>query len=845
MNYKIFNSFAILFVLLGVLFLVPNTKKVQGLSSGTGCLVNVTSGPDASGYTTLSFGGAGGFFPWAYGELDWGDGSPITTFTGSTAKGTDSHVYKGQASPYIITYTVSGTGNPSEDCTYQTSVTYNPPVCSDGSPPPCVVPVCSIDSFTADDPNPAYGTSTPLRFSFSGGSFPWDISLLSGNVSPSSTSGNGTGSIVYSGNLNQTTTYRLTCQNDVWDLTVTPSGSGSSTTCDDINADNYGGPVPCGYSCQDTGADNYGGSLPCTYPSNANKCIDSNADNYGGAKPCQYSCRDTDADNYGGALPCEYTISACQDEAEVSVSGPSSLLPGEPGTFEAHVKNTGGTWWYHGGYFQLRQKSSLDISPSYGHYTPSMSPGSERDFNFTLTAPVELGTYALRMQNIHKAGADYQDGNGQTCAPDPAVDTYFGQEGSATFSVTNTPVMSGILTPPTAPCQIAASRNSCEATLTWDTENPEATSAVVTPENVTLATGNSGTQNFTVPYGEKRFFLYNNSKELDDAKGEAECAPGTTWLGSSCEPSNSPTLTVTADKYEVEWNEGTRVRWDSENTTSCSFNGTDIGSEVDGSRATGGLTTDTNYRVTCSGPLGSVSGEVTVQVAILSGTLLPGHPNCDILAGASTCFVTLTWDTRHPQGVSAITSPTNVTEATGNSGTRNFRANYGAKTFSLYNNAVLLAESTSVGACAAGSSWNGNMCVAIGNGGWSNWSTWGECSSNSCDTVGTQSRVRTCTNPPPSNGGQWCQGPENQVQSCYPSGCTVCANGATNPPACDNNEGVIGQCGATHYSCIPSSNISTSRVNGISAWAWVCPGSGGGPNASCSELKKKPTFQEQ
>ena len=42
------------------------------------------------------------------------------------------------------------------------------------------------------------------------------------------------------------------------------------------------------------------------------------------------------------------------------------------------------------------------------------------------------------------------------------------------------------------------------------------------------------------------------------------------------------------------------------------------------------------------------------------------------------------------------------------------------------------------------------------NGSWSNWSSFGACSKN-CGR-GVKTRTRTCTNPPPSNGGVPCQG---------------------------------------------------------------------------------------
>ncbi|MBE0682373.1 MAG: hypothetical protein IH589_10700 [Anaerolineales bacterium] len=63
----------------------------------------------------------------------------------------------------------------------------------------------------------------------------------------------------------------------------------SPATCQDSNASNFGGPLPCTYpptTCQDPAATNFGGPLPCTYPPTT--CQDSAATNFGGPLPCTY-----------------------------------------------------------------------------------------------------------------------------------------------------------------------------------------------------------------------------------------------------------------------------------------------------------------------------------------------------------------------------------------------------------------------------------------------------------------------------------------------------------------------------------------------------------------------------
>ena len=55
------------------------------------------------------------------------------------------------------------------------------------------------------------------------------------------------------------------------------------------------------------------------------------------------------------------------------------------------------------------------------------------------------------------------------------------------------------------------------------------------------------------------------------------------------------------------------------------------------------------------------------------------------------------------------------------------------------------------------------------NGRWSAWLSWGACS-RTCGG-GAQRRSRTCTNPPPRNGGAACSGGRFQTRRCNSNGC--------------------------------------------------------------------------
>jgi len=84
-------------------------------------------------------------------------------------------------------------------------------------------------------------------------------------------------------------------------------------------------------------------------------------------------------------------------------------------------------------------------------------------------------------------------------------------------------------------CSISDGNSSCLSTLTWNTTDPISTSAVTTPNNITVATANSNTgKTYGVSYGSRNFFLYNSGVELDQATATASCADGTVWDGSKC-----------------------------------------------------------------------------------------------------------------------------------------------------------------------------------------------------------------------------------------------------------------------------------------------------------------------
>ena len=63
---------------------------------------------------------------------------------------------------------------------------------------------------------------------------------------------------------------------------------------------------------------------------------------------------------------------------------------------------------------------------------------------------------------------------------------------------------------------------------------------------------------------------------------------------------------------------------------------------------------------------------------------------------------------------------------------------------------------------------------STGDGSWARWKAWSSCSATCAG--GTQSRSRTCTNPPPIHGGKYCPGSSEQTQSCNNQPCPGKAN---------------------------------------------------------------------
>ncbi|KKS99802.1 MAG: hypothetical protein UV76_C0017G0002 [Candidatus Nomurabacteria bacterium GW2011_GWA2_43_15] len=172
-------------------------------------------------------------------------------------------------------------------------------------------------------------------------------------------------------------------------------------------------------------------------------------------------------------------------------------------------------------------------------------------------------------------------------------------------------------------CNISAGASSCNTSLSWTTTNPIGTSAVTTPTNITVGTGNNNSASYSVAYGSRTFYLYNNNILLAQATATASCTSGTAWNGStcaqitgSCSASPNPQYVNSNVTWAASASGGT-------GTYTYSWSGTDglsgTGSSVVKSYSTSGTKTGTVAITSGTGTI-SVNCNVVVQ-AITTYTL--------------------------------------------------------------------------------------------------------------------------------------------------------------------------------------------------------------------------------
>ncbi|MCL5775001.1 MAG: hypothetical protein M1333_02185 [Patescibacteria group bacterium] len=237
--------------------------------------------------------------------------------------------------------------------------------------------VCNINSFTADNTTVGYNGSTNLRFTLSG-NFAWNISTISGSGLANPSSGTSSSGVSSSGNLTNTTTYRLTCGPDSQDVTVVVP---SAPVCSPANTSGSPG---SGINLSASGGDgNYSWSTPSssTFCGNSASCVVtySSAGSYsatvtsaGRSSTCNVSVsslcgngvvnlgEQCDGSNLNGQTcasqgfvtgtlscnaNCTFNTSACSSSGTQSISASKLSCTGSNATYTIHAVSTANNFY--------------------------------------------------------------------------------------------------------------------------------------------------------------------------------------------------------------------------------------------------------------------------------------------------------------------------------------------------------------------------------------------------------------------------------------------------------------------------------------------------------------------
>jgi len=236
-------------------------------------------------------------------------------------------------------------------------------------------------------------------------------------------------------------------------------------------------------------------------------------------------------------------------------------------------------------------------------------------------APASGGTECTRLDGSLTTPSNRSESKTQSCSTEACV-------GGGS--------MSGSLNANPTSCTISLGRDTCNSpvTISWNTTNPEATSAITSPypwAGYTLTTGNSGSVTASIQYPSRTFYLYNNAKSLVPTSPNgagitvtANCDSTTVWDTDSnicvSRPPASPTLTFYASPTSTAEGTSSTLFWSSTNATSCTASGDWSGVKTVSSsltsESTGPLAVSKTYTLQCVGPGGSNTQSATVTVNV-------------------------------------------------------------------------------------------------------------------------------------------------------------------------------------------------------------------------------------
>jgi hypothetical protein len=469
----------------------------------------------------------------------------------------------------------------------------------------------------------------------------------------------------------------------------------------------------------------------------------------------------------------------CEDNGTIWVDNlailPSTFDPGETYNFTLVGSNeTGGlnlSTWYKSGY-RMRDISCLTVYPpghaSAGlptcgggqapdtlptspatHWTGAVPPnqGMNSRFypQFTLVAPMAIGTYTLQMTMIHNSGWEYSAS--PACSNSiPLSDVEFGQLWEHEFEVAGP--MTGTLNSDAPSCVIGVGASTCSMHFWWHVDYPEdpGGSKVTKAPSITMGTGDDGSDSWAISRFSTTFYLYNNNKELAQKTVNANCDPAvSTWDGTKCvaiPPVMSGWLTPSFSSCIVPLGGSSctkELTWGTAYPVGVSAvtSATGTPSPRVGNSGTDTFTVPYNIngvyfflynnsdklaeaRVDTSCALGSAwDGAKCAATSLMTGILLPSASSCIINVNASNCTINFSWDVSKPEvpGGSIVTKTGGATVSTGDNRTNvPLVVKYSTETFTLKNNNVNLDAETVTSSCASGSTWDfgTSKCVATG-----------------------------------------------------------------------------------------------------------------------------------
>ncbi|MBY0376376.1 hypothetical protein K2P96_00125, partial [Patescibacteria group bacterium] len=221
---------------------------------------------------------------------------------------------------------------------------------------------------------------------------------------------------------------------------------------------------------------------------------------------------------------------------------------------------TGSPFWYFYA-FDNDSDHAIWTANSSGYYSSALAGGASTNAAFAYTFPT-TGTWYVKNcadQNINQIGSIAESNEGNNCSAWTAVTVSSGLP-TGSISATN--------------CTILKNASTCNSSVTWSTNNPVGTSSVVKPTNVTVSSGNSGTNvPIAVKYNFETFYLYNNAVQLGLVNVFSSCASGTSWDGSKCAVNTSNSCANGATNYPTCTTTGGTCLNGATNPPVCTING--------------------------------------------------------------------------------------------------------------------------------------------------------------------------------------------------------------------------------------------------------------------------------